>query len=451
MKVVLRNTIALVVSGAALFAAGVAVRAQYGLSAAQESAKRGDWAQARSQLRRFLGLHPSDGRALLLMAEALAKDETLPAREAVLSSISYLGQVPDTSPQAAAARLHEARLRFVILLEAGRAEALLREAVEAEPDSFEAHHLLWKLFELTGRSHLAEPTFWRVYELAREGERAVLLRDWYMSQFFPSTAAAELERQLGLSGPDGQPGGKNEAFRFKRFRDAEPDAAVGRAALARWFLLEGDPSFAMTLLDQAAEAVPGIEGDPFYLATRIATLIDLGRVEEAQECLAGWPETQRTGHEYWKWRAVLLEQVGRDFAGALQAYDRALGIWPGPGDWRTQFRKAACLGRLGNHAEAEQVRLAADQVEKLMHDEVQAELRAALGDLTSESKLRIVEDFYRRLGRDREADCWATEIRRLHAMPRASGIPFMTGAVEGTTAKAARPVTEVVSPAEKTP
>jgi hypothetical protein len=42
-------------------------------------------------------------------------------------------------------------------------------------------------------------------------------------------------------------------------------------------------------------------------------------------------------------------------------------------------------------------------------------LRAALGSIDDPEQLTVVANFYRQLGRDREAGCWEEHIERLQA------------------------------------
>lgn len=268
--------------------------------------------------------------------------------------------------------------------------------------------------DLIGRSDLAEPLFWRVYELAPEEGRALRLREWYMSQFFPVTANIGLERMMGLLGENQPPTAKTEASRYIQFRNAEPDEALSHAALARWFIREGDHKFALKLLDEAAERVHNQRQDPFYLATRIETLIALGEFDQADVCFDEWPEPHG-GYEYWKWRAIVLDEVRGQFHQAPRAYDRALSVWPGAVDWRTRARKAACLAHAGDHPAAEAERAAANALEKLVQEDMQIRIRKVLGSLRNPAELEVVADFYEKLGRQREAACWRSEIERLQA------------------------------------
>ena len=399
--------------GAGLYATVIVVRAQSGLNAGQELLDHQLWPQAREQLSRYIWLHPSDARARMLMAEAFVKDETLPAVEAASHAMDYLAEIPDSAPLGAEARLRQGRLCFLILQKPGRAEQLLRNAIELRADNLPAYQLLWTLLNVTGRAELSEEVFWRVYELSPEREQPLRLREWFMSQFFPTSANASIDLMMEILAAEEVPTRTTESRRYLRFRENEPEAPINHAALAQWCQQEGDPYLAIRLLDAAAMELDNATLDPFFLAAYIATLLDLGKQERAEAYFQRWPDTDR-GHLYWKWRAIIMDEVGEAHEDGCQAYERALEIWPGPMDWRLRHRRAACLARLGSAPLAEMEREHATAIQNIMTIETLDRLRNALGSLPELEKLEVV-DFYRQLGRNREADCWLEQIQRLRA------------------------------------
>lgn len=421
IKRIILGVVLVLAGGAGLYAAVVVVRAQSGLRAGQRMLAHQLWPQARGQLSRYLWLHPNDARARVLMAEALVKDESLPAADAASYAMNYLSKIPDSSPLAAEARLQQGRLCFLILQKPGRAEQLLRRASELQADALPAYQLLWTLLNVTGRAELCEDVFWRVYELSPEQERPLRLREWYMNQFFPLTATEPLDRMMGILAPEESPTRTTESRRLLRFRENEPEAPVNHAALAQWCQQEGDPDFAIRLLDAAAAELDNASQDPFFLATYIATLIDLGQLERAESCFQRWPKTDQ-GHLYWRSRGLILDEAGEATRDACEAYRRALEIWPGPIDWRLRHRRAVCLARYGDAAGAAQERARAEAVQELMKVETHERLRNALGSIQELEKSEIV-DFYRKLGRSREADCWMQQIQRLRTVPTPRSVP----------------------------
>ena len=390
--------------------------AEGGLNQARGLAKYGLWPDARRALSRYVWLHPHDPQSHLLYAEALVKDEELLADEAVPQALAHLRAIPDTVPEGAQARMREGRLELFLLYHPTRAEGLFRRAMELDPDMPEAYYLLWKAKDLTGRSHLAEPEFWKVYEASVVEKRAVWLGEWYMSQFWPASANLVLDRLMRLvpaktSGP-----AQGEAFRFIGFRDAEPESPLGYAALARWMELHGDTPFALQVLDQAAAKVPNAEDDPFYLATLIGILIERAELERADRCFQRWPEP-REGYEYWVTQGRVLQEVRGQYAEAIQAYDRALAGWPGAIDWRTINRKANCLARLRDQAGAARQREKAKAIVNLMEDEIHRRLRDAVGCLNDPERARELVDFYQKINRPREAAAWSDHVARLQSQP----------------------------------
>jgi tetratricopeptide (TPR) repeat protein len=349
----------------------------------------------------------------LLMADAFANDEALPADEGATQAIDCLAKIPDSSPQAAEARYREGGFCFLILQKPGRAEELLRKSIELG-GGLPAYQLLWTLLNFTGRSDDTEEIFWRVYELSSEDERPLRLRDWYLSQFYPLTASEYLDRMMGTLAPGETPTRTTESRRYLRFREREPEACVNHVAVAQWCQEERDPDFAIRLLDAAARELPEKKSDPFFLSVSIATYLDLGRFDEAEAGFHQWPENDR-GHAYWKWRAIILDDVQHRYEEALQAYDRALQLWPGAPDWRLRHRKAGCLARLRKLEEEQTTRERVSQLKALMAVETQDRLRTAVGTLDDPESLTEVAQFYRELGRDREAECWDEYIQRLQA------------------------------------
>src|SRR3990170_445707 len=138
--------------------------AERGWNEARGLAKYGLWPDARRALSRYVWLHPHDPQAHLLYAEALVKDEQLPADQAIPQALDHLRAIPDAVPEGARARTQEGRVELFLLHHPTAAERLFRRALELDPDMSEPYYLLWKAKDLTGRSHLAEPEFWKVYE-----------------------------------------------------------------------------------------------------------------------------------------------------------------------------------------------------------------------------------------------------------------------------------------------
>lgn len=396
----------------ALAAGGFLVwQAQQGFQRAEQYARFGLWPDARQSLQWYLRLHPADDAAHLALAEAFVKDEALPRVDAVVGAAAHLAAVPDSSRFAAMARSQEGRLELFLLNRPERAERRFRHAIEVNPTAIDPYFMIWKLYDLTGRSHLAESEFWKVYEASHPAERGPRLNEWYMSQFYPATANPALDQLMGLGAPT-QDAARTKAQRFIRFRDAEPDGAFGYAALARWFEQQGDPKFALQVLEKGAELAPSTARDSMFLATMINVLIAMGDIDRAGKVMKSWPEPH-SGYEYWLSLGQVRQEVEGDAAGAMEAYDKALVDWPGPVDWRTLNRKAACLTQLRKTEEAAALRDQIKVVEELTNDKLHQSLRQALGSLEDPDKLQPVVDFYRRLKRPKEATGWEEYVTYL--------------------------------------
>ena len=411
-KLLIRVLVIVIVMGLAWGGYEVA-RQQAGYSKAVELAQFGLWGKAREALAGYLKLHANDAKARLFMAELWINDDQLLSDESLPRAFAQLSQISATSPLAATARTQEAKLQFLVQHRPVAAEKSLRTAISLDDNSIEAHQILCKVLEVTQRYHETEPLFWRIYELSPPEQRVARLRDWYMSQFFPQTVNEEMDVQLGIAAAP-HSALPSEASRYMRFRETEPQEPLGRAALARWTQRRGQPREALSLLDVGDEQIDNEFEDPFLLSTLIDLLIELGEYERADQRFQAWPGS-REGFDYWRLRAVILEEVHGDFESALKAYDEALRIWPGPAEWRLMHRKAGCLARAGQREVASAMRVQADVVEALMEDDVHQRLRFLLGSLDNPDKLKEVVAFYRKLGRTREATAWSREVARLMA------------------------------------
>jgi tetratricopeptide (TPR) repeat protein len=387
------------------------IHAQRGYLAAEELMQQELWPQARDRLQWFLWLHPGDVQARLLLSDAFVKDEALPVDESAQAAIDCLAQIPDSSPLAAEARFREGGFWFLLLQKPSRAEPLLRRAIDLGM-GLKAHQLLWTLLHFTGRGAETEEIFWRIYELTPDEERPLVLREWFLREFFPLPTQEPLDHQMLILAPYEAPTRTSESRRYLRIRERDPQSPASHAAVAQWCQEEGDPEFALRLLEAAAKESPSAKSNRFFLSVSIATHLDLGQFEQAEDCFRRWPEQVRD-HSYWKWRAIILDDVQGQFDEALAAYDRALSLWPGSADWGLIHRKANCLARLRRAEEAAQVKERAAEIKTLLRDDSQARVRAAIDDLGNPEQLALVAEFYRRLGRDREADCWQQYIMLL--------------------------------------
>ena len=398
-----------------------------GLEQAERLARHDLWQDVHAPLVRYLLVHPTDARANLLRAEALVKDGTVPLDARLAGTMAALGRIPDTAPEAAVARVAEGRTRLFLMYEPMAAEERLKRAVELDPGSFDGHMVLWKLYDLTGQPDLVEPHFWAAYEHAPDERQPLVLRDWYLSQFYPTIANAEADLLMGFRSSPQQDPQAVEVNRLMRFRLAEPGGPYGHAAMARWFREQGEFAFAVELLDTMAQRMtPADQAHPYFRGTLIDLLLELGEFERARELFDSWsgPTDVR---EYDLVRGRVMTDVLGDAVEAEAAFARALDGWPGPIDWRTMSRHATSLVRLGRTAEAEAERERIKESQAAMEESVLRGVRDRLQNLEDAEGLAEVVAFYRRIGRDREAECWTRYIEgltsRAVAEPAAAGDP----------------------------
>ena len=351
----------------------------------------GQFAEARSQLGRYLSWFPDDAAARMNMAEALIKDESQTEAHVIRIAIGHLEHAQTDPVFHVAAGIQAGRLQFLLLSQPFDAEHRFRDVLQAEPENYETNRLMWKLLDVTMRAHLSEPYFWQCYEHAIRADRPDLLRDWYLSQFSPGTANASLDHMMGIQSPDESPHARIELRRLARFRDKQMNWPQAHAAFAAWCHLEGAHELAREALDESIESA---RDDPFYLATVILVRINSGDFDAAR------------GFDYWKSRGLVFEEVRGDDRDAADAFERALKIWPGHCDASLQHRRSNCLMRLGRKDEAAECREAASRVDALMELDLHTRLRRLLVDLTSRKTLTEMVEFYRHLGRQREADEW---------------------------------------------
>jgi tetratricopeptide (TPR) repeat protein len=236
-----------------------------------------------------------------------------------------------------------------------------------------------------------------------------------LSEFHPGTANSVFDEMMGFTAKGSA---SSEGAVFKRlleFREQDPKSQLTHAALAEWFRLRGNPTHALFLLQQAPKSEASHD-DPFFLATHIEVLIDLGEFVRAIELMKSWPKPH-SGYAFWRCRGIVNDEVLQDVQMALSDYSRALATPMGKTDWPLMVRKAHCLVLAQRKAEAAQLRQQAKDVEKLMEQDVHQRMRRILAQLQRPEGLLEMGDFYRKLGRTREAESWQQHIRFLKQQP----------------------------------
>ena len=383
---------------------------QRGLGSARISIRSRDYESARSAAERYLWLHPNDAQARMLAAQGYSLDDRLPADSASEQAIAHLQRISDTDSLAAEARMLEGRLRFLILLQPTHAEKLFHQAIELNPDQFDAHYLLWKLHDMTERYFNSELYFRNAYRLIPDEQKAFRLREWYLSQFNPFSACAELDTLMGFRQPT-EPTSETVAFRrLTAFAEQEPASPVVAAAIARAHLRNRQRDVALKTLEQlpANESVQ----HPFYIATLTEVLLELGQLERAKEVFARYPQPA-SGYEYWRIAGMSSQVADAEFSAAADLYQRATEVWPGPSDWLTIHRQFRCLALLGDKQAAAAAKKRSQDVQELMELEVHQRLKEALVNLADPESVRKLVDFYGLLNRPWEQQEWQAVLDRL--------------------------------------
>jgi len=384
-----------------------------GLHRARRAVDRLDWAGARVHLANYLQRHPEDPEAHLLMAEAYVKDNSGHPRRSVELAVHHLQQVGDDSSLAGRARLQEARLTFLILLQPMKAERLLRQSLRLDPGSFEANLLMWKVLDLTGRHIASRDYFWRAYDLSPESERGDRLRDWFLAEFYPETANAQFHAVFGTKKIHKIPASVNLLVRF---RENEPEAPFVHAALAAYYLGAGKRKSSLELLKEAPDLEQAMR-DPFFASVLFETLVDFGESQKTRVCFANWPRPH-AGYLYWRAEGMFRQDVLHDPSAAAISYQKALSTWPGKFDWQLMMRLSGCLRAIGRVDDAERLRTKVEHLTKdILTRQTTSQLRSRLANLRSPLVARDVRNFYREFGLTREANAW--EDHRIH-LTRAS-------------------------------
>jgi hypothetical protein len=365
---------------------------------------------AESAFERCLQRTPNDAELILLWAQAVISGRNRTPQQAAELALTRLQQIPDSSPLAAEARMREGRLGLLVLQKPEFAEARLRKSLELGPPTLDACYLLWKLCDLTERVAEAEPWFWAAYELTPEEQQPERLREWYTSQFSPQAANAELDRLLGFLEPNRFSDDAVTLARLAAFRSHEPESFLTAAAEAHFMIHLRDRDPAIDLLLRHWQR-PGANTNDFLTSTLVDVLLETGRLDEAQVIFERW--TPSEGFQWLRTAGRVQQIVYQQDSEALELFERARPIWPGPIDWSLLHYEAQSLARLGRRSESESARARAKEIELLMELDVHRELRQALLDLRRPQNLQKIQDFYQKIGRDREANEWNRHRTRL--------------------------------------
>jgi tetratricopeptide (TPR) repeat protein len=387
-----------------------------GIDRARRAIGKREWRTARESLDSYFRLYPHDAEAHLLMAEAWIRDDAGDRETHIQQGLQHLQGVKSESPVGARARLQEGRLTLIFRLQPSRAEELLKESLRLDPDSYEANLLMWKLLDLTGRHIDSRDYFWRVYESSPRRERALRLRDWYISEFFPDLANLEFAQAMG-AGPVGTiPAWVNLLVQF---REREPATPCVHAALANYYLDAGNRKAALDLLKEAPSLSLAMQ-DPHYVSALFETLVDLGEFDRAETCFHSWPEP-RSGYLYWRSEGMYLQDVRKQPQAAIESYRKALETWPAKYDWHMMMNLAECLRKTGSPDEARALQSRVDYLtEKYLTRESIRSMREAIANLQNVEAVTAMRDMFREFGLTREADGWDQHRRDILGLSAAA-------------------------------
>ncbi|MCX7418181.1 MAG: hypothetical protein NT013_01420 [Planctomycetia bacterium] len=372
--------------------------------AAKSCLTRNQWKEARARLSRLLWWHPSDASVRMMLAEAYARDDSLPSRSSAERAVALLKDIPDDVAESAEARIREARLRFLLLRQPIQAERILQRAMVIDPKAMDAHSLHWRILDMTGRSDLCEPIFQQLYELSPPQQRIDYLRDWFFSQNDPEHITARLDEMLGFRNSPDESARRLELKRLIAFRQSEPNEPLIHAAIARWFQDEGDLEQALHVVNEV-RSIPQVMNDPLFVFALVSVLIESGRLEQAAAAFDQWPGLSE-GYAYWKTAGLLQENLHRNYGAASVAYAKSLAIWPGHADWRCQFRQATCLALSGQKELADVTRQHAIEVQQMFRPDHRKRLQQALLAPHETPNRDVILEFYRTLRRPDEAKYW---------------------------------------------
>ena len=383
---------------------------QQGPATAQKAIRKGDFATARSAAERYLWLHSADADARMLAARAYFMDDVLLAGDAADGAIGHLQKIEDGAPLAAEARMLEGRLTFLILLQPTRAQELFERSLALDPGQFDSNYLLWKLHDMTERYFDGEQYFRAAYQKVPPEQKSFRLREWYISQFSPHSACAELDALMGFRTPT-EPTNTSVAFRrLSAFAINEPDSPITAAAIAQAYLRNRQRDLALQTLDELPDS-DAID-EPFFKATLIEVLLELGQVDRAKAIFSNW-SLPKTGYRYWRTAGMVAQIADGEFETAANCFEQALAEWPGPSDWLTMHRRFRCLALMGDKEGAEAERKRSEKVEELMELEGHQRQKLALANLEDPDGLQEILDFYGFLQRPWELEQWQLVVDNL--------------------------------------
>ena len=270
---------------------------------------------------------------------------------------------------------------------------------------------MWRLLDATGRHINSREYFWKAYSLTDESGQPSLLREWFLAEFFPEKANAEVHQRLGAVANPQIPASLNT---WVRLRESEPEANFLHAAIAGYYLERGKPQSSLELLKESPDLSEAMH-DPFFVAVLFETLVNLGELEKARACFEQYPKPH-ADYLYWSSKGVFDHQVVGDAKSAIKSYKMALDKWPGKYDWSLMTKLSDALRKTGQIDEASALQERVEDItNRILTKANVGQLHDKLQDLQDPIVASEVSDLYHELGLQEEAAAWSRHQKNLQS------------------------------------
>lgn len=375
------------------------------LKIAEQAQEAEEWTKARVFASKHLLAHPQDTKATLLLAEATIKDDSLNPQKSLDQAVELLQAIELTADNAAIARLRLAEVLFVEKGMSVAAENAVRESIELDSESVDAHRLLWRILCATSRSFEAEPNFVAALENSPPELHREILVDWFNSQYVRPKFNYPVDNFLGVLAPGQPPTSETQLDRLIVFRNAEMDEPQAIASVAIWFQDSGDSKTALKLLTPFLDLENSFQSN-LFVNCAVATFFEMGQFDRAKELLAKWPEERKGDFYYLQWEGIIAQDGDRDFDKAAEFFEESTKVWPGNSDQTVHFRLEKSLRRLGKVPQAEAAKIRTAEIETIMSADNLKRIQNAVENSDKAENVGLIADFYEGLNRPIEARYW---------------------------------------------
>jgi len=344
----------------------------------------GHYGEAEQMLRARVLDVPSDARAILLLARALA------GMDDVRGCIETLELVNDHSPMKPEALLRQGQA-YLQLRDAQHAEFAFRRCVQHSDVDRETARIAWAqlagLFGAKDRTDDLRIALWSLHEIVDERARI------------------DVQRQLvELSLVRQEP--KARAEQLKSFIAGNPHDFEARVALGLAYLESNAIEDGMRIIRECLDSKPL---DPNAWRAWLRAVYQEGDLAKLAQELESAPRELAEQSGYWKLRALVAQENG-DWDHADECLAKAIVISPGQADLHGQ--RAIVLSRLKRTTEADQEGQTARQLRDAyaaLRVAYEDWLQAKAANSSTESRATIahrIAQAYQDLGLAREARAW---------------------------------------------